>query len=776
MQASKWDRLQPVILILFASLSCFAKVDRVVVLKVDGLPEHVLEKYLNEPGGPGHEGRSKLPWIERVFQKNGVWMANYYSRGLSLSGPSWSILDTGQHAEIHGNSEYDRYTLRPYDYLNFFPFYLGYARHKRVDMPGVELLDEYSIPLLSDRFSHEEVSQGFQLMERGVNWSSLAGGLKHEFAGKPAKEVFDEWQIGFSYSKPIYAHFEQDLIRNLSDPKIRYLDFFTGEYDHNGHLTNDPVTEAAALEEIDAMVGRVWSAIARSPLAGTTVLALVSDHGMNTSPTIYSQGYSLVDWFNSLAGGAHHVLTNRHPLTEFKLRGLDPMVDSVITSSDESLYLPGDAQAFPTVMLDLDGNERASIALRNNTLNKLQVLLDQILHKKLSDQLRSVVIQAFLEVRDGVKAEWQKDLDELGEELNALDKRTDEEEAIAAKQPKKFTPEQHAKGEDKVARRFARRAELWRTEYLGYAQYRTVISRLLTVTREDFEAGRVRTDDVIPRKSFGMPNTMAGLENYVVGVGSGGLVLSPEGKLDLEKTFRTVNYLTSLTAIQVRNNPQAQVSSRPIDFIALKEGENVRVWASPERQAVVESRLGSGQGEDQGKLYLRYVPKGDFRPGLPLQLFEDPNLKIGGADRKQWLSNWHSEREWLEAVFATKYTNGIIDVIEAFHRDPVTGPSLLERYKARKERLREVDMIAFANDHWNFNVRGFNPGGNHGAFFAGSSHAVMLFAGGADSGVPRGVRVEAPYDSLSFTPSLLTLLGKPEPGLPGPVIQELLAH
>src|SRR5215831_5731130 len=218
--SSAWRRLGPLMLVLLGALPGLAKVDRVVVLKVDGLPEHVLEKYLNEPGGPGHEGRSKLPWIERVFRKNGVWMANYYSRGLSLSGPSWSILDTGHHAEIHGNSEYDRYTLRPYDYLNFFPFYLGYARHRRVDMPGVELLDEYNIPLLSDRFPYEDVSQSFQLLERGVNWATLGGGLKREFTGKPAKEVFDEWQIGFSFSKPIYLHFEQDLIRDLADPKI----------------------------------------------------------------------------------------------------------------------------------------------------------------------------------------------------------------------------------------------------------------------------------------------------------------------------------------------------------------------------------------------------------------------------------------------------------------------------------------------------------------------------------------------------------------------------
>jgi hypothetical protein len=61
------------------------------------------------------------------------------------------MLDTGQHQIIHGNVEFDRLTLRAYDYMNFFPFY---TRHPllRVDMPGVEVLDEAGVPLLIDRF------------------------------------------------------------------------------------------------------------------------------------------------------------------------------------------------------------------------------------------------------------------------------------------------------------------------------------------------------------------------------------------------------------------------------------------------------------------------------------------------------------------------------------------------------------------------------------------------------------------------------------------------
>jgi hypothetical protein len=65
-----------------------------------------------------------------------------------------------------------------------------------------------------------------------------------------------------------------------------------------------------------------------------------------------------------------------------------------------------------------------------------------------------------------------------------------------------------------------------------------------------------------------------------------------------------------------------------------------------------------------------------------------------------------------------------------------------------------------ASDHWNFDVRGFNPGGNHGSFYRPSTHSTFMLAGGADTGVARGLDIEEPYDSLSVMPTLLRLLGR----------------
>jgi hypothetical protein len=78
-----------------------------------------------------------------------------------------------------------------------------------------------------------------------------------------------------------------------------------------------------------------------------------------------------------------------------------------------------------------------------------------------------------------------------------------------------------------------------------------------------------------------------------------------------------------------------------------------------------------------------------------------------------------------------------------------------------------------ANNHWNFDVRGFNPGGNHGSFFRISTHATLMFAGGEKSRIPRGAAIEEPYDSLSLVPTVFAMLGNlKEDNNPGPQLYD----
>src|SRR3954469_2451749 len=107
--------------LLLFNVSVRAQAKRVVVLKVDGLQPDIVDSFVRERDP--RTGKSLLPWIEHVFYERGSRLENFYVRGMSLSAPSWSMLDTGQHLQIKGNVEYDRLTLHTYDYLNFLTFY-----------------------------------------------------------------------------------------------------------------------------------------------------------------------------------------------------------------------------------------------------------------------------------------------------------------------------------------------------------------------------------------------------------------------------------------------------------------------------------------------------------------------------------------------------------------------------------------------------------------------------------------------------------------------------
>jgi hypothetical protein len=89
-----------------------------------------------------------------------------------------------------------------------------------------------------------------------------------------------------------------------------------------------------------------------------------------------------------------------------------------------------------------------------------------------------------------------------------------------------------------------------------------------------------------------------------------------------------------------------------------------------------------------------------------------------------------------------------------------TDERLLHRFRSRQRLLVETDLLIAANNHWNFDVRGFNPGGNHGSLFRISTHSTLMFAGGEATGISRGLAVTEPYDSLSVVPTILALTGK----------------
>ncbi len=807
--------------ILLAAGSSLAQTKRLVVIKCDGLPYDVVDRFVKQRDP--QSGKSLLPWIDYIFYQRGARLSNFYVRGMSLSAPSWSLLETGQHLQIKGNVEFDRYTLHSYDYLNFFPLYLAGVNGSRIDMRAVEVLDSLGLPMLSDAYPHNERYTTYSIFLRNPRYSTLQRSLQGHFMKSP-KDLFDEWTMGFELRSAITDQLIKELIAKLGDPKIRYLDLMMEDFDHAAHHNNDVQTHLAVLKEMDSVIGQVWTAIQKNPLADETAMVLISDHGVNTDEKVYSQGYNLVKLLGSRLGGGHHVITKRRLMLDYSIKGVNPLVPLITTTTPDTYYLKGESTAYPTAMLDFDGNERASLQLRDSDLNTLHVLLKELQRGGLSDPVYRAAVNEFFDVIDRRRDDWNKDLKQLQNELGALDRAIVEQRKLWQAQPKKFTKEQQDAGLDDASKRIWVQLDRWQTEHNEYAEYARTLKNLLTLSSEAFSPDKVWIPDIIPQMSMGDRNTINELQNYVVGVAPNGLVANPNGSLNLEQSFVHINYFSLLQGIAVRNNVQRGISNRPVDLIATRltrdlvlplinerdiDRDVIWVTAGADRQALILSRRGAN-----GELSLRYLPisnltqdaKGrlqfkqiSWQPGLPLQMFEDPNLNIPNADRTAWLSQWHTDEEWLQALHKTHYSNGFIGLQEELARHEIErlstdDPSLsdderlMREFARRKRELVEPDMLIVAQDHWNFDVRGFNPGGNHGSFFRISTHSTFMVAGGARTNVPHALEIEAPYDSLSFVPTLLALTGNlrddksPVPELwergfrkfPGPVVKELL--
>jgi hypothetical protein len=807
-------------LVLSTASSSLAQTKRLVIIKCDGLPYDLVDRFVKQRDP--QSGKSVLPWIDHIFYQRGARLSNFYVRGMSLSAPSWSILETGQHLQIKGNVEFDRYTLHAYDYLNFLPLYFAGINGSRIDMPAVEVLDSLGLPLLSDAYAHNQRYITYSLFLRNPRYSTLQSGLQNRFVRSP-KELFDEWTMGFEMRSVISDQLVKELMTKLNDPKIRYLDLYTADFDHVGHHNNDTQSHLSALKQMDSVIGQVWTSIQKSTLADETALIVVSDHGFNTDEKIYSQGYNLVKLLASRSGGGHHVVTKRRPMLDYSIKGIYPLVPLITSTSPDTYYLKGETTTYPTAMLDFDGNERASVHLRDSDLNTLHILLQQLQRDRLKDQVRQAVFNAFFAVIDRRRAEWQRVLKALQSELDALDRAIIEQRKLWESQPKKFSKEQQDAGLDDAAKRVWVQLDRWQRERREYAEYAQILQNLVSLSAEAFDPNKIKIASVIPKMSMGEPNSIYELQNYVVGIGPDGFVLNSDGSLNIEKSFVQIDYFSLLHGVTVRNNVQRGVTNRPIDLIATRltrdlvlpliedrdiDEDVIWVTAAANRQALLLSRH-----DADGVLSLRYVPISNltqdangrlqfksisWQAGLPLQIFEDPNLIFPGGDRTAWLSEWHTDSEWLQALHKTHYSNGLVGLHEELARHLIeklsTSNSLsdqersMRNFARRKRELVEADLLIVANDHWNFDVRGFNPGGNHGSFFRIATHSIFMLAGGPKTNLPQGFIVDTPYDSLSFVPTLLALTGNlrddsnPVPELwekgfrtfPGHVVKELL--
>ncbi len=543
-------------------------VKRVVMVKIDGLPGFLVDKHVKEIDPV--TGKSQLPWIEEVFYKNGTRLDNFYTRGMSLSGPSWGTIDTGQHLQIKGNVEYDRYTQHAYDYLNFVPFYINFGLKKVADMPAVEVMDQIRMPLLVDMFAYNRRYLSPQLYQRSNRWQVVGSGFINMYPGSPS-DMVDEWTMGLDFFGMTMRQNERDIVdRLVNQPDFDYLDYYEVSFDHIAHGNNDPKAQYADLKKLDRTIGRFWTAIKQSSRADETAMVLISDHGFNSEDKVYSQGFNLVKLLNRRNAGGHHVVTKRRLMADYSVNLVYPLPTVIGSASDESLYLKGQMKEYPTALFDFDGNERSSVQLRNSDLNVLHILLGQLQRKGLSADIRRAATNEFFRTIDANRSGWQATVTGLTEELGALQRSMAVQEKEVAEYIAKLKPEDDGSGMIVHGRRLTAHLNTARQQEIEYRQYVATLQNLLGLRRDGFDPKKVKIQDVIAPGAMGDHNTLYDLQNYVAGPSAQGLVVGPDGELDTDRSFLRVNYFDVLTSPRVRNNVQPQVSNAPVDFVAVR--------------------------------------------------------------------------------------------------------------------------------------------------------------------------------------------------------------
>ena len=174
------------------------------------------------------------------------------------------------------------------------------------------------------------------------------------------------------------------------------------------------------------------------------------------------------------------MVTNRHPLDEFKLSGLDPFVSEVVTPSDESLYLKGEADDYPTALLDLDGNERASFYLRNSAFNTLHILLKEI-NRSERESVHSPRGHRGVSSSDRPhRAAWGATIQQLSDELAAIG-RLSRSNCARESRPSRRNGRKSSARPGSIKLRAASRSKLdsWREQERIYSAYMRALAKLL---------------------------------------------------------------------------------------------------------------------------------------------------------------------------------------------------------------------------------------------------------------------------------------------------------
>lgn len=193
---------------------------------------------------------------------------------------------------------------------------------------------------------------------------------------------------------------------------------------------------------------------------------------------------------------------------------------------------------------------------------------------------------------------------------------------------------------------------------------------------------------------------------------------------------------------------------RAIDLVLMKLAENsVLVTTADRGSAVIERRPLENNSAEAIRWELRYSVVTDVQPAADGQVtfnvvdhpLRDP-LGLTQAVDGSFLSEWHNEREWLEAQTPTQYPDSVVTL---------SRHMLWQSNITPQESDAAPDLVITARPGWYFG-NDSSPGTMHGYPLADAMRACMFVAG---PNIRRGARIDSPCRLVDLTPTLLDMVG-----------------
>lgn len=779
---------------------------RIILLKVDGLPGILIEAALApqsdailrlpHPGRFSEDYRATqtlvgreelLPNMKEYFVRQGVRAESIFTGTLPLSAPVWAQIDSGQPSIVKRNYYFNRASGASGVFLNGLFDSAGKLIKGSGRTHALWELDLLGIPILPDAFPPERVWSSLQILSR--KRSAIQLGAMGKFLVRAGEREFRPGAVIHQHFSHLVAYpdhverLDQSLSQTLAkwlkwraegDP-AETLDFITALFvslDHRLHLDSSYRSVLHLLVKLDDWFGEVMGAVEQTARRDRTLVAMVSDHGMNLYPVQINYGFPINPWLRRPEFGGHTILTpevedSDHALTR-PIAGVDFARVYESPASPYGEAVPFGSKGFFTAFAANMGNPRFDLFLRHSDLNRLHLLLLESL--RLQDDLEK--LDRVLEVFQAV---YQRARPWLEADAYSLRQAADVFEAWS---------ERHLAAEMPSARDAGSRLASESRLYRGQA---VTLRRLLALPLEVEEWRRfVRSgfeiDEVIPKGYFGPPNSLEQLGRYPVGWSrpAADRWLQPD-----QEPFRTLNYPELIAGYRALN-PDAYGNRYPFDFfVAGIPPEDLTSWNGPPLRQALWLLASDDRGQavvleaEDGTLW--YAPL-ENRGELGT-LDEEGTVGVRdpiGYPSRLW-ARWLNPRRWVSETAGLKTTLVPVILADLFrpnfqdHLDserragvlmPLDGPGpredLVEALRFRFEQ-GTPDFRVWMRHGWNVNTMGQQPGGSHGGFLPLETQTTFMVWGGDEMGLKRGRKVSGAFLTLDIAPTLMDAVGRLDP-------------